>query len=90
MSADRGMLFVYPNVRPRHFWMENTTIPLSIAFIDEHGVIIRIRDMRPLDRGHTSSGLPARYALEVNQGWFDERGIIEGAEVLGLPGPSAE
>jgi uncharacterized membrane protein (UPF0127 family) len=90
LGQDRGMLFVYPDVRTRAFWMENTTVPLSIAFIDEHGVIFRIRDMRPLDRGHTASGLPARYALEVNQGWFAEQGIAEGAQVEGLPGPSKD
>lgn len=90
LGGDRGMLFVYPDVRVRSFWMENTTVPLSIAFIDDHGVIFRIRDMVPLDRDHTPSGLPARYALEVNRGWFDEHGIAEGAQVEGLPGPSKE
>jgi uncharacterized membrane protein (UPF0127 family) len=90
MGADHGMLFVYPDVRPRSFWMENTTIPLSIAFIDDGGTVFRIRDMRPLDRDHTNSGLPARYALEMNRGWFGEHGITEGAAVKGLPGPSRE
>jgi uncharacterized membrane protein (UPF0127 family) len=90
LGADRGMLFVYPDVRPRSFWMANTTIPLSIAFIDERGVIFRIRDMVPLDRRHTRSGLPARYALEMNQGWFEEHGVDEGAQVEGLPGPAEE
>jgi uncharacterized protein len=90
LGSDRGMLFVYPDVRARSFWMENTTVPLSIAFIDDHGVIFRIRDMAPLDRDHTASGLPARYALEVNKGWFAEHGITEGAQVEGLPGPSKD
>ncbi len=90
LGEDRGMLFVYPDVRARSFWMENTTIPLSIAFIDDRGAIFRIRDMKPLDRDHTYSGLPARYALEMNRGWFEAHGVGEGAVVSGLPGPSKE
>ena len=90
MDPDRGMLFVYPDVRARSFWMENTTIPLSIAFIDEQGAIFRVRDMVPLDRGHTFSGLPARYALEMNRGWFAEHQVEPGALVEGLPGPALE
>jgi uncharacterized membrane protein (UPF0127 family) len=88
LAEDRGMLFVYPDEQPRSFWMENTEIPLSIAFVSAAGAIVRIRDMRPFDRGHTRSGQPARYAIEVNQGWFAAHGIGEGAVVEGLPGPA--
>ncbi len=90
LGEDRGMLFVYPDARARSFWMENTTIPLSIAFIDDRGTIFRIRDMQPLDRSHTYSGLPARYALEMGRGWFEAHGVVEGAQVTGLPQPSAD
>jgi uncharacterized membrane protein (UPF0127 family) len=90
LGAEQGMVFVYPRAEIRAFWMANTTVPLSIAFIDATGMIVSIRDMRPLDREHTWSGLPAQYALEVNQGWFEQRGIEPGAKVEGLPGPSRE
>ena len=90
LGADQGMLFVYPSADMRAFWMANTTIPLSIAFIGADGVVVSIRDMQPLDRGHTWSGLPALYALEVNQGWFAQHDIQPGARVEGLPGPSRE
>lgn len=88
LGDDEGMLFVYPDERPRSFWMENTKIPLSIAFVSAAGSIVRIRDMRPFDTGHTRSVRPARYAIEVDQGWFAARGIVEGSFVEGLPGPS--
>ena len=90
LGADQGMLFVYPSADMRAFWMANTTIPLSIAFIGADGAIVSIRAMQPLDRGHTWSGFPAQYALEVNQGWFDQHGIQPGVQVHGLPGPSRE
>ncbi len=90
LGADQGMLFVYPEARPRSFWMANTFIPLSIAFIDASGMIVAIRDMQPLDREHTFSGLAAQYALEVNQGWFAQHDIRPGTKVQGLPGPSSE
>jgi len=90
LGADQGMLFVYPSAQIRAFWMHNTHIPLSIAFIDATGMIVSIRDMQPLDRDHTWSGLPAQYALEVNQGWFDQHGIEPGTKVQGLPEPSVE
>ncbi len=88
LPADEGMLFVYPRAEPRSFWMENTRIPLSIAFIGTDGVIFATADMRPLSRRATKSGEPALYALEVNQGWFEAHGIGVGTRVEGLPGPS--
>jgi len=67
-----GMLFVYPDERIRKFWMKNTYIPLSIAFIDSEGVIFQIEDMKPLDETSVVSNKPARFALEVNKGWFQK------------------
>jgi len=90
LGAGQGMLFVYPDARMRAFWMANTTVALSIAFIEPGGTVVSIRDMQPLDREHTWSGLPAQYALEVNQGWFAEHDIKPGASVQGLPGPAGE
>jgi uncharacterized membrane protein (UPF0127 family) len=79
MPMDRGMLFVFPKAEIRNFWMRNTRIPLSIAYIDADKVIVNIRDMQPLDEEtqHLSSK-PVPYALEVNQGWFASRGIVAG------------
>ncbi len=74
-----GMLFVFPDAMPQSFWMKNTYLPLSIAFIDEHGVIVNIDDMKPLTTDPHPSLKPAKYALEMNQGWFARRGIKAGA-----------
>lgn len=76
LPAGCGMLFVFPTSRPLVFWMKNTFIPLSIAFLDEKGVIVGIEKMNPLQVGKRyRSPCPARYALEVNQGWFETHGI---------------
>ena len=84
LPEHRGMLFVFPYAAAQSFWMMNTYIPLSIAFLDNDGVIINIADMKPLTTDSHSSTKPARYALEMNQGWFAKRGIKPGARVEGL------
>jgi uncharacterized protein len=88
LGDDAGMLFVYPAPERASYWMENTRIPLSIAFVSEGGSIVRIRDMKPLDRTSVPSGQPVLYALEMNQGWFARKGVEVGARLTGLPGPS--
>jgi hypothetical protein len=85
MAHDDGMLFIYPDSRPRSFWMKDTKLPLSIAFIAPDGKIVRIADMQPLRTSSTKSLYPAKYALEMNQGWFAEKGVAEGAMVTGIP-----
>ena len=90
MGQDAGMIFVYPDTKIRSFWMKDTRIPLSIAFLDDTGTIVRIADMRPFDTGHTSSMVPARYAVEANQGWFAEHNIEAGAKVTGIDSLSAK
>lgn len=85
-----GMLFVYPRARRLSFWMRNTPLPLSIAFIDASGTVVRIADMRPLDERHVPSDWPALYALEVPQGWFGSVGVSIGDHVAGLPGAAPE
>ena len=85
MSADDGMLFVYPDETPRSFWMKDTTLPLSIAFADRQGVIVKIADMKPLDTSRVQSLYPAMYALEMNRGWFDAHGVAAGAKLGDLP-----
>ncbi len=79
LPKNHGMLFIYPIRRPRTFWMKDTDIPLSIAFLDDSGQIINIQNMAPNqtdERYHSSQ--PIRYALEVNQGWFHGHGIEVG------------
>jgi uncharacterized membrane protein (UPF0127 family) len=84
LAADAGMLFVFTAPGFHGMWMRNTYIPLSVAFIDERGVILNIADMMPLTTdAHTAAGF-ALYALEMNQGWFTAHGIRAGAKVLGL------
>lgn len=80
LAEDAGMLFVYPEERELSFWMRDTLIPLSIAFMDGEGRIVDIQDMKALDDRppHYTSAEPARYALEVNVGFFDERGVEVG------------
>ena len=80
LAEDAGMLFVFPGERPRSFTMKNTLIPLSIAYIDGDGLIFDIQDMQPLDESSYPSAAPAQYALEVNQGFFEERGVQVGDE----------
>ena len=83
LGKNRGMLFIYPEERELSFWMKNTLIPLSIAFIDSERRIIDIQDMKPLDDKppHYVSSEPAQYALEVNQGFFKKRGVKVGDRV---------
>ena len=88
LGADQGMLFVYPDERPRNFWMKDTSLPLSIAYLDAQGRIVRIADMTPFDTSVVPSVRPAMYALEMNQGWFTRHAIQVGASVKGVPPPS--
>ncbi len=89
MGADAGMLFVYPDAQPRSFWMKDTRIPLTIAYLDATGTIVHMADMRPLDTSSVPSQKPAMYALEMNQGWFAKHDVVVGDKVTGLPAPSA-
>jgi uncharacterized membrane protein (UPF0127 family) len=82
LPENRGMLFIYPAFGPRTFWMKDTHIPLSIAFLDDSGLISSIQDMTPMQTDERYRSLqPARYALEVNQGWFAAHGIGVGDRV---------
>jgi uncharacterized protein len=85
LQPDHGMLFVFEQPQPLGFWMKNTFIPLSIAFIDANGKIVNIEDMRPQDEStHWSRGV-ALYALEMKQGWFAGKKIAAGDVIKGLP-----
>ena len=85
LKPDHGMLFVFERSEPLSFWMKNTFIPLSIAFIGADGRIVNIEDMKPqTEDTHWSKG-PALYALEMRKGWFAEKGIGPEAVVKGIP-----
>jgi uncharacterized protein len=84
LQPDHGMIFVFARSQPLAFWMKNTFIPLSIAYIDSAGSIVSIVDMKPHDESTHPSGSPAMFALEMKQGWFKERGITVGDKVEGL------
>ena len=79
LAADAGMLFVFPFDTAPSFWMQNTFIPLSIAWIDAAGRIVGVADMTPFDATPHAAPSPVRFALEVNRGWFEERGVAPGA-----------
>ncbi|MCL2481460.1 MAG: DUF192 domain-containing protein [Spirochaetaceae bacterium] len=82
LDKDSGMLFVFENDRILSFWMKDTYIPLSIAFISSDGVIKEIRDMTPLSLESIDSKNYVRYALEVNKGYFQEKNIMVGDMVI--------
>jgi uncharacterized membrane protein (UPF0127 family) len=82
LPVDRGMLFVYAEPEILTFWMKNTRMPLSIAFIDAAGRVVGIQKMNPFPTTTVyASSVPALYALEVNQGWFEENGLGVGDDV---------
>ena len=81
MGKDEGMLFVYEREEMLSFWMKNTRLPLSIAFIDKDGRIVDIQDMEPFSLEIHVSAYPAKYALEMNRGWFAGEGIKVGDSV---------
>lgn len=86
MGAQQGMLFIFDGTQQHCMWMKNTFLPLSVAFADETGKIINIEDMRPQTETSHCAAEPARYALEMNQGWFKAKGIKPGTRIRGIPG----
>ena len=84
LPQNGGMLFVFDEDAVHCMWMKNTLIPLSVAFLDERGAIVNIADMQPHSEQSRCAARPARYALEMTQGWFAQRGIRAGARLRGL------
>jgi len=84
LGQNAGMLFLFDEPAIQCMWMKNTLIPLSVAFLDEAGTIINIADMQPHTEHSHCAVRPARYALEMNRGWFGERGIKPGARLRGI------
>jgi uncharacterized membrane protein (UPF0127 family) len=84
LDPDCGMLFCYDEPQDLSFWMRNTHVPLSVAFIDDEGRIAGIEDMDPHDEIPVRSRVPCRWALETNKGWFSDRNVRVGTRILGL------
>jgi uncharacterized protein len=85
MGSNEGMVFMFGAPASVCMWMKNTYIPLSVAFIDEHGQIINIEDMLPQTTDSHCAKKPVHYALEMNQGWFRQKNIKPGSKIEGLP-----
>ena len=89
LGDEEGMIFVFPHPRPVTFWMKDTPMPLSVAFISGSGRILEIHDMKPFDETAIPSASEAVvYALEVSKGWFLSHGVLAGDTIGGLPSPS--
>jgi hypothetical protein len=84
LADNHGMLFVFPETYAHCMWMKDTKIPLSAAFIDEHGIIVNIAEMLPDTDDNHCSAAPVRYVIEMRSGWFRERGIAAGSRINGL------
>ena len=90
LGPDEAMLFVFPQPRPVSFWMKDTPVPLSVAYLGPSGRIFEIHDLKPLDETPVPSASSAvSYALEVPRGWFAEHGVLAGSLVEGLPSTSS-
>jgi uncharacterized protein len=84
-APNHGMLFVFETKAQECFWMSNTPLPLSIAFIEDDGTILQINDMAPKNETLHCSQRPVRFALEMEQGWFARKGLAVGSKIAGLP-----
>ncbi|AVO48095.1 DUF192 domain-containing protein [Melaminivora suipulveris] len=85
MPAHEGMLFVFEQPGVQCFWMKNTLLPLTAAFVADDGTIVNLADMQPQSEESHCSARPVRYVLEMNQGWFAQRGLKAGAKLTGAP-----
>ena len=84
MQANEGMLFVFTQEERHCMWMRNTFLPLSVAFLDANGLILDIEDMEPQTEDNHCAAAPARFALEMNKGWFAGKGIKPGQRIGGV------
>jgi len=85
MPASDGMLFIFEQPAQQCFWMRNTLIPLSVAFIGDDGSVVNVDDMKPQTLDSHCSAKPVRFVLEMNDGWFAKRGIKAGSRLRGGP-----
>lgn len=81
LGPNEGMLFLFTDKSPQCFWMKNTKVALTIAFLADDGAIVNLADMKPLDETSHCSAQPVRYALEMEQGWFAKRGLKPGIKI---------
>jgi uncharacterized membrane protein (UPF0127 family) len=84
LGPNKGMLFVFPEAGEQCMWMKNTLIPLSVAFIDDKGAIINVEDMAPQTLDSHCAKAPARFALEMDLGWFKKHGAANGSKIGGI------
>lgn len=82
LPENHGMLFVFETLKKYCFWMKNTQLPLSIAFLRDDGTITKISDMQPYSLTTKCADEPVRYALEVNKGWFKKNKVNVGTRVI--------
>jgi uncharacterized membrane protein (UPF0127 family) len=85
MPQHEGMLFVFEQPSMQCFWMKNTLLPLTAAFVSDDGTIVNLVDMKPQTLDSHCSLKPVRYVLEMNQGWFAKKGIKAGTKLAGQP-----
>ena len=85
MPQHEGMLFVFEQPSMQCFWMKNTLLPLSIAFVADDGTVVNLDDMKPQTLDSHCSAKPVRFVLEMNEGWFAKRGIKAGSRLRGGP-----
>jgi len=85
MGTNDGMLFAFEQPGTQCFWMKNTLLPLSVAFIADDGTVVNIADMKPQSLDSHCAKRPVRFALEMNQGWFAKRGVKPGSKLQGVP-----
>lgn len=83
MPQNEGMLFIFEQPTKQCFWMKNTLLPLTAAFVDDEGLIVNLADMKPQTTDTHCSAKPVRFVLEMNQGWFAKKGIKAGAKLKG-------
>lgn len=85
LADNQGMLFIFDQAAGHCFWMKNTLLPLSIAFLADDGTIVNIENMAPETENNHCPRQAVRFALEMNQGWFSKKGLKAGAKISGLP-----
>jgi uncharacterized membrane protein (UPF0127 family) len=85
MPQNEGMLFVFQTPSKQCFWMKNTILPLTAAFVADDGSIVNLEDMKPQTTDSHCSLKPVRFVLEMNQGWFAKKGLKAGSKLVGRP-----